>query len=224
MLLTRIVLSLAWSYIVLMIIIGNTIRWGSGKPRYLSPTPYWCWISEDYMQMRIIGEYFWFWITLAFSIVIYVPLWLWSRGNISINEHSWWKFTLQRADSNADPALKGNRRRSLMMLAYPFVYCVVILPFSVVRWIGFVHERNGGTIQVPSTITMAVGAIFGLSGVCNVVLLLTTRPECVLFGKYSQFSFGRAPSTASVTLDDEGLSRREVHDKEEYEFGRLPSR
>ncbi|KDR75017.1 hypothetical protein GALMADRAFT_69346 [Galerina marginata CBS 339.88] len=220
MFLTKIILSLLWSFITLMIIIGNTIRWGSGKPHYLSPTPYWCWISEDYLQMRIIGEYFWFWITLAFSFAIYVPLWLWSRGNINIDEHHWWKFSFRRAELNTDPVLKGFRRRSLIMLAYPFVYCVSILPFSVGRWVGFVQERNGGTNRVPSTATLAVTALFGLSGVCNVILLLTTRPA--LFGRYSKFSSSRPPSI--VTTDDDGHTRRGVPDKEENELGRLPTR
>ena len=76
---------------------------------------YWCWISEDYLEWCIWGEYIWFWITLALSFVIYIPLYLWSRGNIQLDEHTWWKFTFQHAD--LDLELKVVRRRSLMMLA-----------------------------------------------------------------------------------------------------------
>ncbi|KDR83140.1 hypothetical protein GALMADRAFT_238972, partial [Galerina marginata CBS 339.88] len=130
---TRAVVSLGWLFILLMVAIGTTvkIKRGPGK-HYELPMPYWCWISEDYLQMQIWG---------TFSIVIYVPLYLWSRGNIIIDNHSWWKFTFRKASLNADPGQRGIRRRPLIMLAYavyPLVYCVSILPISVVRWIGFI--------------------------------------------------------------------------------------
>ncbi|KDR75047.1 hypothetical protein GALMADRAFT_69340 [Galerina marginata CBS 339.88] len=221
---TRAVVSLGWLFILLMVVIGTTVKRGPGK-HYESPTPYWCWISEDYLQMRIWGEYFWFWITLAFSIVIYVPLYLWSRGNIIIDNHSWWKFTFQKASLNADPGQRGVRRRSLIMLAYPLVYCVSILPISVVRWIGFIQERNGGTSRISSTATAVVSTIYGLSGVCNVILLLTTRPESVLFGKYSNFSSGHAPpSIVSSRHDDHSSQEVLGFDKGDNELGMLPAR
>ena len=83
----------------------------------LSITQYWCWIGTGYLQWRIWGEYIWFWITLVVSFAIYLPLYLWSRGNIKIDDDIWWKFRLQRVDPLADPALKGGRYRALIMLA-----------------------------------------------------------------------------------------------------------
>jgi len=101
------------------------------------------------------------------------------------------------------------------------VYCISILPLSTVRWIGFVEEQQGSGNRVSSTATFAVGAIYGLSGACNVALLLTTRPASVLFGKPTQYSSGRAPSP----LNGEGLNlhRMEVSIDGE-DIGRLPSR
>ncbi|KAF8160646.1 hypothetical protein B0H34DRAFT_838433 [Crassisporium funariophilum] len=224
--LTRAVIGSVWLFIILVVVIGNVIHNGSGSTRYQSPTPLWCWISEDYLHWRIWGEYVWFWITLAFSIVMYTPLYLWSRGNILIDERAWWKFTLQHADKS-DPALKGIRRRSLVMLAYPIVYCLTILPLSVVRWIGFVQERNGGISHISSTATLAVAAIYGLSGAFNVLLLLTTRPDSVLFGKPTNFSLGRAPSPLTVsptTRNDYAAKNMNRSDEEGTELGRLPSR
>ncbi|KAF8971116.1 hypothetical protein BDZ97DRAFT_2054852 [Flammula alnicola] len=218
--LTRCILGAAWSFILLMVILGNTIHHGN-KKHYQSPTPYWCWISSGYLQWRIWGEYFWFWITLTFSFAIYIPLYLWSRGNIRIDDHTWWKFTFQRSDPNADPALKVIRRRAMVMLAYPLVYCLSILPLSVERWITFVHPNS-----VSGTATFAVTALYGLSGACNVVLLLTTRPESVLFSKPMDLTSdsGRAPSL----LMEEARSTQEVmikeQDKGDTGLGRLPSR
>ncbi|KAH9484981.1 hypothetical protein JR316_0001885 [Psilocybe cubensis] len=235
-----VVVSTTWLFVVLIVILGNTVNRGAGKSRFQAPTPYWCWISKDYLQLRIWGEYFWFWVTLLFSIVVYVPLYLWSRGNITFDDHSWWKLHWHRADENTDPALTGIRRRSLIMLLYPLVYCMLILPLSVVRWIGFVQERGGGENKISATATLAVTAIYGLSGASNVVLLLTTRPESVLFGKHPYVSVMRAPSPVLSTNHDErsesgyesGRQRaskdrsREAGEEEveEVELGRLPSR
>ena len=57
------------------------------------------------------------------------------------------------------------------------VYCVLVLPMSVVRWLTFVHEFN----SVPPAATFTVVAIFGLSGFFDIILLLTTRPQAALF-------------------------------------------
>lgn len=218
---TRGLLMAAWGFIALMTILGNVINRGKGKSHFQSPTPYWCWISEDYLQWRIWGEYVWFWITLAFSFIIYIPLYLWARGNIDFNERTWWKFTFRHVDSNANPELKEDRQQSLVMLAYPFVYCVSILPLSIVRWIGFIEERGSGINRVSSAATLAVGAIYGLSGACNVALLLTTRPDSGLFGKPTQYTSGRAPSLRNS--QDLALHRMESYTDGE-DIGRLPSR
>lgn len=119
---------------------------------------------------------------------------------------------------------------------YPLVYCILILPLSVVRWIGFVQERGGGENRVSAASTLAVTALYGLSGVCNVILLLTTRPESVLFGKHPYVSVARAPSPVLSVNNDRrsesgyGSGRHRISKEisgemeEEVELGRLPSR
>ncbi|KDR79579.1 hypothetical protein GALMADRAFT_137377 [Galerina marginata CBS 339.88] len=215
---TRAVLSAAWLCIVLVVITGNAVNRGPNRMPFISPTPYWCWIGQSYIHWRIWGEYFWLWITLGFSIVAYVPLWLWSRGNIILDDHSWWKFTLQHADMDADPVLRGLRRRSLMMLAYPFAYCISTLPLSIVRWIGFVE----GPSNISSTATLIVDTMFNLSGTFNVVLLLTTRPDSVLFGKQAHIPLGHALRPVQLALHSEGI--QSIRRDDDTELGKLPSR
>ena len=86
------------------------------------------------------------------------------------------------------------------------------------RWITFVHPNS-----VSGTATFAVVAIYGLSGACNAVLLLTTRPESELFSKPTLYAAGRAPSplgACSIQNDFDNSGSTDV----EVELGRLPSR
>jgi len=61
------------------------------------------------------------------------------------------------------------------MIAYPIVFAVVALPYSVIRW----KTRFGATHSLP-TATFAVCFLFGFSGAFNVLLFLLTRPNLLL--------------------------------------------
>ncbi len=76
---------------------------------------YWCWI-HGYFVWRIFGEYFWMWVALAVSLVIYIPLYFWMRGTLVIHNPQWWRVTLR------SPQLLNNfqmavRRRAFIMAA-----------------------------------------------------------------------------------------------------------
>lgn len=79
-----------------------------------------------------------------------------------------------------------------------------------------------------------VTAIYGLSGACNSVLLLTTRPNAGLFSKPDEFASGRAPSVLTHhelgPMHEQGYSdgvegsETQTHDDDDNGMGRLPSR
>lgn len=56
------------------------------------------------------------------------------------------------------------------------MYCILVLPLSIARWVAFGQEAKRVVNSVPSAATFAVAAVFQLSGLLNVVLLVTTRP------------------------------------------------
>jgi hypothetical protein len=119
--------------------------------------------------------------------------------------------------------------RLLFSDRYPLVYCISILPLSIVRWITFVHPNS-----VSGTGTFVVTAIYGLSGACNSVLLLKTRPNAGLFSKPDEFAAGRAPSVLMHhelgPMHEQGYSDGveesdiQMHDDDDNALGRLPSR
>lgn len=58
---------------------------------------------------------------------------------------------------------------------YPSVYCLVVLPWSIVRWIGFKQEDTLGKIQTPSEAIFVFAILFTLSGVLNAAVYFLTR-------------------------------------------------
>jgi len=119
---------------------------------------------------------------------VYVLLFFWARGNISVDQSHWWKIGFHRACPRIDP--DGWRRRSLNMIAYPLVYTITVIPLSVVRWAsGFGKD----TRRMPDIATFVAVFIYGLSGVLNVALLLSTRPDLFISNRRSR---PRQPSTA----------------------------
>jgi hypothetical protein len=67
--------------------------------------------------------------------------------------------------------------------SYPLVFAITIIPNTVVRWIGFMQENSDDNIsRVPQSVSFIARAIFGLSGIANVLLFVVTRPGIPLLG------------------------------------------
>jgi hypothetical protein len=79
---------------------------------------YWCWVNKHDVGLgwKLAVEYLWLWLALALSFLIYIPLYLWMRGNLILNEAVWWKlsFNFSRV---LNPETRARRRQSLVMLA-----------------------------------------------------------------------------------------------------------
>ncbi|KAJ7745447.1 hypothetical protein DFH07DRAFT_748882 [Mycena maculata] len=213
-----ILIGAVWLFVILLVGIGNA------EHKHLeSPTPYWCWLGQSYLGLRIGGEYMWLWVTLGVSAVAYLLLFFWARGNITVNEGSWWRFAVHPSSANAVD--RGLRRSSYTMIAYPVCYSVLILPLSVVRWIGFTHSDAA----IPSAAEFAVISVYGLSGAINVLLLLNTRPNSVLFGDGGvPTDDGRAPSPVGTYLNESASDfrareRSQRSRDSSLQLGRLPS-
>jgi hypothetical protein len=222
------VVTLIWLFTGLFVITGTAIH-ANKLTLYESPTPYWCWIGGQYKRTRIFGEYLWLWLTLIFSFLAYIPLFLWSRGNITVDPTRWWKFRVHKSTHQTADLLDpgGRRRRSLSLIAYPLVYSVIVLPLSIVRWIGFSQESRGVN-HISSAATISVISIYGLSGMFNVLLFLLTRPDRLLFTgptpiftpaiqspdldiRYNHIPLGRLPSPSENTWDPNPQSPRSMH-------------
>ncbi|KAI0040915.1 hypothetical protein FA95DRAFT_1646065 [Auriscalpium vulgare] len=195
-----VVVALIWAFVALFVGISAGIH-RSGDAVYDTPTPYWCWVGERYPGARIAGEYLWLWVALFSSVVVYVPLYFWSQGTLSVSATRWWRFHVHRP-AHAQGADGARRRRALGMLAYPLSYAVLVLPLSIVRWISF---RTG---SAPSAATFVVIFLYGLSGASNVLLLLLTRPQLLLFTSRGEVAARRRRAPRAVSLPPPPSSAR----------------
>ncbi|KAF8267854.1 hypothetical protein EI94DRAFT_1579640 [Lactarius quietus] len=168
------VVTLASLFITLWVGIGNGIH-----KHYETPTPYWCWIGAGFKGERLAGEYIWLWIALFASVVMYIPLYFWTKGRLSIDPKKWYKFRLIESDERYQL-----RRAALGMLFYPLAYSLMVLPLSVARWSQF----NDNHKKVTSAATFFGVSVFNLSGAINVLLFLVVRPRLLLFSPPNEFS------------------------------------
>jgi len=166
-------------FMLLWVGIGFGIHTNPPKEYYAVPTPFWCWIGEDFLGERLGGEYIWYWIALFGSILLYIPLFLLAFGHIRTGTE-WYRPRAEISpyphmarndgtDQNVAIALHRNRRLWSTIL-YPIIYCILVLPLSVVRWMHFVD-----TSFTNAAATLAVVSVFGLSGVLNAMLYAFTR-------------------------------------------------
>ncbi|KAI9508222.1 hypothetical protein F5148DRAFT_980131 [Russula earlei] len=154
-------------FIALWVSIG-----ASTNKNYEAPTPYWCWISPKFKGERLGGEYVWLWVALFASAFLYIPLYFWTEGRLSVDPDSWYKFHTSKPDQTVEYA---QRRASLGMLLYPLAYSFVVLPLSVARWMLFSHDHVSSASQFFGV------SMFNLSGFINVLLFLIVRPQLLLF-------------------------------------------
>ncbi|KII91648.1 hypothetical protein PLICRDRAFT_51784 [Plicaturopsis crispa FD-325 SS-3] len=211
------IVAIYWLFAVLFVSVGMVVHRGEN---YVSPSPYWCWLGPAYLKEKIPGEYLWFWLCLAVSFTVYIPLYLWSRGNITIVDESKWLSCRFHAATNAsyiDDDVLRRKRRSYAMLAYPFAYCVAVLPLSIVRWIDFVQEAKGRPNGISYQATFGAASVYELSGLFDVLLFLYARPGLLLHSERhpaaASGNRGYAPSLATVdTEKDNGAGEVCIHE------------
>jgi hypothetical protein len=65
------------------------------------------------MGMRFGDVFIWLWITLFASVILYVPLYFWTEGRLSVDERSWFRFRISDPDLKVD---YSQRRAALGMI------------------------------------------------------------------------------------------------------------
>ena len=196
----KVAICFIWLYVVLYSLIGFATHHVDPIDAFYTPTPYWCWISNDFNPERVTAEYLWLWIAAFTSIILYTFLFFRVRGNITVDPLDWrrvrfkwrrWNTGNGDGDGYFDGSGRGARggeagrraaREALSMIWYPVTYTALVLPLSIVRWSTF-RPIGQAEPNVPFALTCVVVTIFSLSGIVNVSLILLTRKNLLLFGQ-----------------------------------------
>ncbi|KAG8954535.1 hypothetical protein FRC03_011443 [Tulasnella sp. 419] len=146
-------------FLVLMVAICFSIH---RNPPFYGPAGLWCWVVAEYPGEKIGLEYGIFWFVALTNFLLYVPLFL----------------SLRRVARSGWPGESSLHRRETMsiaikMLVYPVAYIILVLPMSIIRFIGF---YNPNTV-VPAGWRAIAGVTFGASGFVNSLLYVITRPR-----------------------------------------------
>lgn len=182
-------------FVVLLVAIGFGIHTHPKKEYYAAPDRYWCWVGKDFLGERA-GQYAWLWSALFVSLVLYFLLFLLYFGVIE-RGRSWYlpkvhpmptpqspssrdltgggQGSFAGASTEAPGVLPQKDPKVLSIIFYPIAYCILVLPLSFVRWIGFNVEAKTGQSPIWPTQTLTAEFIYSLSGVVNALLYLQTR-------------------------------------------------
>jgi hypothetical protein len=166
---SAIAIGVEFLFVILFVAIGFGIHTHPTKEYYAIPDPYWCWIGNRYQGERLGGEYIWLWVTLFFSFALYPPLFL-LHFNIIHPGTSWYLPAQPSTGADARP----RDGKLWCTILYPILYCVLVLPLSVVRWITFTTTATSSPLSQPVA-TLVVAVVFSLSGILNALLYALTR-------------------------------------------------
>ncbi|KAJ1299482.1 hypothetical protein OPQ81_011816 [Rhizoctonia solani] len=161
-----------WVYVVFFALVA----WATHKDKrpengFFAPTPFWCWVNSYYSKQRF-GEYFWLWVAGVGNLVIYTLLAVLLGGC----------FVYQTEEDTEER--RELRREGWLQLLNPLGYTILVLPASVARWM-YISSLNPPSVLDPNmsslaTATLVFHSTFRLSGLINVLLVLSTRSGLLL--------------------------------------------
>lgn len=180
---------------------------------YYGPTQFWCWITDEFKAEQIVTEYLWVWISGFSMIILYSIMFAVIHRWMNIAQGIHWynqphKGSLD-VESDDDKKLEI-RAIANSMLYFPAVYIVCVIPNSLARWLYFTDRHP------PPLLTLFANTIYDLSGLCNLILFLLTRPTAVVGSPKDK-------TTLPIYRRDEHArnSTRKVSRLSEYDYGIL---
>ncbi|KAF9523495.1 hypothetical protein CPB83DRAFT_862794 [Crepidotus variabilis] len=166
-----------WTFAAVVIGIPHAVH---KNDEYYGPTTFWCWILPNWRVEQIVTEYLWVWFSALSMLVLYTLMFCVMKGWISIGRGLGDPLVVidstEPPSPTSDGAEQAKRTKAIanLMLYFPAVYIVTIVPNSIARWSAF----NGN--PPPPELSLFANTIFALSGLFNFILFLLTRPRMVV--------------------------------------------
>jgi len=163
-----------WSIVLVVVIIGPTVIHTPERGPYFGISGPWCWINNKYPEEQIFLQYFFEFLAAGLSIILYLIIILRVRGNLVYTNEKWrlqylrawdgWRLAIGR--DIIDTAML---RFAQSMVWFPISFTILLLPVAIARITSFAGHR------VPFAVTIFADSLFNLTGLLNVILLVTTR-------------------------------------------------
>ncbi|KAJ2919918.1 hypothetical protein MD484_g441, partial [Candolleomyces efflorescens] len=188
---SKVGVALIWVFIGIVVGIPNAVH---RNDVYYGDTQYWCWIKTEFKAAQILSEYLWVWSSAIIMTVLYGIMFLFMRGFLVIGGGKglrWKRESRVRLDLEGgdDEEERAARAMANLLLFYPAVYILCVLPNTLSRWLYF------SGYNVPFQFTLAASSLFGFSGLFNVILYFSTRKEYAV-GPSVSVTGATYPSTA----------------------------
>ncbi|SCZ87501.1 BZ3500_MvSof-1268-A1-R1_Chr2-2g04967 [Microbotryum saponariae] len=157
-----------WTVTGIMAGIGPA-RLGSRESPFYGIAGGWCWIAQSHQIWRLWLHYFWVFLVAGINLIAYsfIALQIVRRRRRALSSSN--KFGTTVAPTKAGANLGGSNCIAAIMLIYPLVYLLTILPISVYRF----ALLSGKT--PPIHYALAGGCVFTLSGMINCLVYASTR-------------------------------------------------
>ncbi|KAI0251895.1 hypothetical protein BJV78DRAFT_396611 [Lactifluus subvellereus] len=168
-------LALGWTFIVFVVSIGPLAIQRKAVGPYFGPSGFWCWITVQYPAAQTFLEYMLEWTSAFFSFVLYMIVLLRVRGNLlQDSKGKWFLRWVSRGESwqlsfARDYLDSCTVKMAAIIVWYPVIYTVLIVPISIARFASYAGAR------VPPTFTFLADIVFALGGFANLLLFIGTR-------------------------------------------------
>ncbi|CZR54549.1 uncharacterized protein PAC_04433 [Phialocephala subalpina] len=178
----------AWTFVYVMAAIGPILH---GKDFYVRASA-WCWINAAFSIERLWLHYFWIFVAMFSTILIYTFIFLFLRTSA---RHS--------SPSPRVPLLHG---ATPLMILYPLIYTICTAPLAAGRIVALAGHN------VPLSYFVMAGTMIACNGWLDVLLYASTRAD-IVFSEFppgeetglETFAFmGKAHRLGTVTTIEAG--------------------
>jgi len=183
-----IMLGLGWGFVLLIVIIGPA-GYKSDLGPFYGINGYYCWISSNYGNERIVLDLLWLFLGAILSFLLYGLVFLNLRGNVTTSG-----IYLRRDSRMVRLVDEGSVAIAGQMLIYPIAFTILIFPMAVVRFVTW-----SGTAVTDAVSTFG-DTVFLMCGLVDVLLFVLTRrvlPEHSVIPKGYSLRFWRKKDSDS---------------------------
>ncbi|KAI0121300.1 hypothetical protein BJ170DRAFT_140953 [Xylariales sp. AK1849] len=151
-----------------MMVLGGVLGTKNGRDHggYYVRAGAWCWVNQEYNNLRLYGEYMWIFLSMALTILLFVLVIVsLYRNNQSVRHFPSTTLAMEQRDRDEPPKPSGHHPAFLM---YQVIYIVCTAPLAF----GRLAAMSG--VELSNAFYGVAGSIIASHGFLNVLLWSTT--------------------------------------------------